>query len=475
MAAEPSTRTGRPGTGSRPSAGTAVAGRTVAGAAVAVLLGLVVAAIAWWRLGPVARSTVWAEDGGIFLRERDALGPVDSLLHPYAGYLHLVPRLLVDLGRAAPVADYAHVLSAGSCLVVGVVAAAVFLLARDAVPWWPFRVLLAAVPALLPLAPYEISGNAANLHWFVLFLAPWLFAYRARTWVTSALVALLAVPVVLTELQTVVFLPLLLLAWFPRHDPSGRPAWPRALPVTVVALVGGAAQVVVALTDHRSASPGSPAMTDVVAGWLLQPFAGAWNPDVGAAVRAVVAHGWAVVVVPAVLLLVAIVAAVVVGDQRARWMTVALTLASGGVWWAALLANGGAGQPWGHPVVGLAAVPPQRYAAASGLLLLAAAVVAASTLVGRPGPRAGRGSGDRRPGGTPRLVRTLAGWCVVGVVLVAVVGNAAPGPTRRSDGPVWAAQIPAATAACAGDPRRVVTVRKAPWNADVSCSWLLER
>ncbi|WP_420368143.1 hypothetical protein [Curtobacterium sp. L1-20] len=242
----------------------------------AVLVGLVTAALAWWRLGPVSRGTVWAEDGGIFLRERIALGPVDSLLHPYAGYLHLVPRLLVDLAWTLPVVDYARALSAGACLVVGVLAAAVFLCSRDVVPAWPFRALLAALPALLPLAPYEISGNAANLHWFMLFTAPWLFAHRARSWWGAGAVALLTAFVVLTELQTVLFLPLLLLAWLPGRARTAtlgtgvRRVWPRAVPVTVVALAGGTAQVVTASTDPRTGAPGAPPpFTDVVAGWLV--------------------------------------------------------------------------------------------------------------------------------------------------------------------------------------------------------------
>ncbi|WIB76339.1 hypothetical protein DEJ28_11755 [Curtobacterium sp. MCPF17_002] len=459
----------------------------------AVLVGVATAALAWWRLGPVTRGTVWAEDGGIFLRDRIALGPVDSLLHPYAGYLHLVPRLLVDLGWAFPVADYAHVLSAGACLVVGVLAGAVFVCARDVVPAWPFRVLLALLPALLPLAPYEISGNAANLHWFMLFAAPWLFAYRSRSWWGSGAVAALTVFVVLTELQTVLFLPLLLLAWFPLRTggagavgagagaaagaggaAAGARAWLRAVPVTVVALAGGTAQVVTALTDQRTSAPGSPAFADVVAGWLLQPLAGLWNPDVGAAVRTVVTHGWAVVAVPALFLVAVLLAAIVVGTWRARWTVLALAAASGGVWWAALLANGGAAQAWAHPVIALAAVPPQRYAAASGLLLLAAVVVAASVLVGSH-DRSGTFRPSIRPGGVTRLIGTLAAWCVVGLVIVATVGNVAPGPTRRSDGPVWAAQIPAAVAACDGDRSRTVEVRKAPWTAQVPCAMLLGR
>ncbi|MFJ3034257.1 hypothetical protein ACIPC2_07550 [Curtobacterium pusillum] len=441
---------------------------TVLAVVATVLVGAGVTALTWWRLGPVTRGTVWAEDGGVFLRDRVALGPVDSLLHPYAGYLHLVPRLLVDLGWAMPIEDYAHVVSAGSCVVVGVVAAAVFVLARDVVPSWPFRLVLAAIPAVLPLAPYEIAGNAANLHWFLLFAAPWCFAYRARTWWGSGVVAVLTGFVVLTELQTVFFLPLVLLAWFPRRDAAGARVWPRALPVTIVAVLGAAAQVVAALTDVRVSQPGSPAFGDVVAGWVLQPFAGAWVADVGAAVRFVVAHGWAGVLVPLTLLVLVVVAAVAVGAWRARWMIVALALVSGGVWWAALLANGGAAQDWSHPVAALEAVPPQRYAAASGLLLVAASVVSASVLVGwRPA------STTRRTGGAARLVGVAAGWCVVALVVVAAVGNAAPGATRRSDGPVWAGEVPAAVAACDGDPAKVVDVRTAPWSAKVPCSRLL--
>jgi hypothetical protein len=416
----------------------------VAGAA--LLVGIAVAALTWWRLGPATRGTVWAEDGGVFLRERLVLGPVDSLLHPYAGYLHLVPRVLVDVAWSLPVEGYALALSAGACVVVGAVAATVFVLSRGVVPQWPLRALLAAVPALLPLAPFEIAGNAANLHWFLLFAVPWLLAHRARTWWGSAVVAVLTGLVVLSELQAVLFLPLLGFAWWPLRDPSGARAWPRAVPVTVVALAGGAAQLVTASTDQRSRTAGSPAIADVVAGWVLQPVAGIWNPDVGAAVRSVVTHGWGVVVVPVLLLTAVLVAAVVVADRRARWMII-----------------------WAAPTTDLAAVPPLRYAAASGLLLLAAVVVAASVLLGGQPRRTAPGSA---PTG---FVRVLTGWCVVAVVVVATLGNVGPGPTRRSDGPVWATQIPAAVDACDGDPTGAVAVRKAPWSSRVPCARLLER
>jgi hypothetical protein len=444
--------------------------RRVAGVPlVAVVVGLLTTALAWYRLGPVPRNTVWAEDGGVFLRERIAMGPVDTLLHPYAGYVHLLPRLIVDLGYALPPERYAQVVALAACTVVGGVCALVFVLSRDVVRPWPLRLVLAAVPVVLPLAPYEISGNAANLHWFLLVLVPWVFAWRARSWWAAGALAVVAGVAVLTEPLTALFAPLLLLAWTPRGrapSPSGR--W-TALPVTLVVVVALAVQGITTLTSPRALATGSPAVRDVLAGYLLRPVAGAWDPDLGAVLTAVVEHGWAVVVVPAALLLVVLVAAVVVGPARTRWMVAALAVGSVAVWWVALLANGGDGIRWSAPVAAMVAVPPQRYAAAAGLLLVSAAVVAAATLVdARSWSRAAG-----RTGGPGRLVGALAGWCVVTAVVASAVLHVAPTDTRRSGGPVWAGQLPAAAAACDADPTlEVARVKSNPWSSPVSCSWL---
>ncbi|WP_316311812.1 hypothetical protein, partial [Clavibacter michiganensis] len=121
----------------------------------------------------------------------------------------------------------------------------------------------------------------------------------------------------------------LALAWTGQDRGLGRL---RALPVSVVALAGCAAQVVTALTTERDSRPAEPAFPDVVAGWLLQPVSALWRPDVANVVRAVVVHGWAVVLVPVALLLVLLVAGVLVAPWRTRWVLVALTAVSFGVW-----------------------------------------------------------------------------------------------------------------------------------------------
>ncbi|MFJ3385810.1 MULTISPECIES: hypothetical protein [unclassified Curtobacterium] len=441
--------------------------RTLPTALAAVVLAVVATALAWYRLGPTTRGTVWAEDGGVFLRERLTYGEAGSLLRPYAGYVQLLPRLVVDLGFRRPIEDYAVTVAGASCLVVGVVAAAVFVLARDVVPAWPLRVVLAAVPVVLPIAPYEISGNAANLHWYVLLLAPWLFAHRARTWWGSGVVAAIALGAVLTEPQTLVFTPLLVLAWW---HARGRLL---ALPVTVVTALAGAAQVTAALTNTRLSRPGDPTIADVVRGYLLQPLAGAWTRDLGAVATAVTRHGWIVLVVPLVVVGAVLVGAVVLAPWRTRVLVAALAGGSVVVWTAALVANASADQHWGVlPVTAFTAAAPLRYSAAAAMLLVSAVVVAASVLVDRRCWSV-RGRGTAR--GIAPAVAAVVGWAAIAVVVAAAVGSAAPGATQRDDGPLWRPQITGQLDACRADPSGSVAVTTAPWGATLPCSVLLDR
>ncbi|WNY34723.1 hypothetical protein Q9Q99_05835 [Curtobacterium flaccumfaciens] len=100
---------------------------------------------------------------------------------------------------------------------------------------------------------------------------------------------------------------------------------------------------------------------------------------------------------------------------------------------------------------------------------MSAAVVAAAALV--DAPRWSRVAA--RTGGAGRLVGALPGWCMVTAVVASAVLHVAPADTRRSDGPVWAGQLPAAVEACDADPSlEVARVRSNPWSSPVACSWL---
>lgn len=418
-----------------------------------VLVAVATAVLAWVRIGAPARGVAWAEDSGRFLTDRLVLGPVRSVWHPYDGYLHVLPRLVVDAAVATGRIDlYALTVSALSCAVLGAVCGTVFALARDVVRSWPLRVLLAVVPAVIPLAPVEIAGTAANLHWYLLFAAPWLLAHRPRSWWAAGATAAAVGVVTTSEIQAAVFLPLLLL---------GR-RQVRVLPVAATAVLGVAAQTTAALTHPRSATHqgGITSFRDMTAGFLAQVVGGSWDADVRAVGASVAAHGWWVVAVPAALLVAAVVTALVRAPWPARWMLLATTVGAGLVWYAALIVNRTPGTTWStFTPSDWADTEPLRYAAAASMFLVAAVVLAADVLLARG-----------------RWPWRAAGGALVVVTVAALVAGSGATPLR-ADGPVWAAQVEHRAAHCAAHPGDTVRIggmpRLAGWDAVVPC-WMIE-
>ncbi|AMM19385.1 hypothetical protein AX769_03595 [Frondihabitans sp. PAMC 28766] len=116
--------------------------------------------IAWFRLPASTTATLWAEDSRNFLGNAVAQGPVVPLFRVYAGYLHTVPRIVAGLTVTfVPVAQWAHAMAAASCLVVAVVAAAIFYCSRVVTESWRVRMALAAITILAPLAPARCSAT----------------------------------------------------------------------------------------------------------------------------------------------------------------------------------------------------------------------------------------------------------------------------------------------------------------------------
>src|SRR6266516_3366799 len=62
---------------------------------VAVLAGTVIVVLR--QPGAGALDTVWAEDGTVFLADAVNRSPLDALATSYAGYYHLLPRLLAQV------------------------------------------------------------------------------------------------------------------------------------------------------------------------------------------------------------------------------------------------------------------------------------------------------------------------------------------------------------------------------------------
>lgn len=421
---------------------------------VGALLTLAGAVASWYRLPPVARATVWAEDGRDFLGDRLADGPLVSILRPYEGYLHVVPRLIAELVVAlVPVEDYALALTAASCLVVGATVALVFSCARSVVPAALPRLAIAAVPVLAPTAPVEVLGNTANLHWYLLWAAPWVLLSAPRTRLRSAVLAVVVLAIALTEIQVLLFAPLVLSAARQRG----------ARPLCVALLLGVTVQLWSTLTAPRTENPTDPlGVVSIAIGFLLHPVAGV-TQGTSEGVRAVVTelHWWPIATT-VVVVLAAAVYVLVRGDRGERTMVVVSVVAAVVVWTAAVTLNpndlfryaGSFGER-------LSVFQLQRYATVPAMFLTAVVLLAAARL--------GR---EQRP-------LRWSGPLLVVVVVVVQLLQFAPAESRRGAGPVWSEGVEAAEEACADGARQELVAtaprrpaRAEPWVVALTCDVL---
>lgn len=418
-----------------------------------VVVGVIAAAIAWFRLPAAARDTLWAEDAGLFLEQRLQLGPIASLVHPYDGYQHLVPRLLTDVAAALPVADYARGVTALCCLVVGLVAAATMVFARGAVRNTLVRALFSLVPALTPVVAFEVLGNSANLHSFLLFLVPVLLLVRPRTWAGSIAPAVVAFLVATSEIQSVYFVPMLVLVLARRH----RRSWP----IGGALVLGLALQMLSVLTSPRVRTPVHQDPIDVVKGWFLEPVLSTLYPRASSAADRLAQFGFGFAVALSLVFVVA-AAVVLVGRWRRgdglgplRTLTIALLVGSPLVWGAGVVFNPTPLIAFSeHGVTFLGQTGYVRYAAPASMFLVALVVLAAERLL-----RAGR-----------RSTSVLAALVVLGSVAFLGV-RAAPYDVARSGAPTWGVEFRHGEQDChrgADDSR----LEQAPrgWGVTLACS-----
>jgi hypothetical protein len=129
----------------------------------ASVLAVLAASLLFLRGVPRLRhSGFYAEDGQIFLSQAHNSG-VAAVWQPYAGYLHLIPRIIAAVLQPFPV-TVAPVLYAVAALLVHVAMLTPALSAR--LEWIiPGQFLRAVLFALLCLMPplWEVLGNIANL------------------------------------------------------------------------------------------------------------------------------------------------------------------------------------------------------------------------------------------------------------------------------------------------------------------------
>lgn len=156
------------------------------------------------------RFLLWAEDGNTFLAQAYERGGANVILTPYAGYMHLVPRLSAWLVRSfLPFVESGVGMAILAAVVSSACAVAAFHWSRS---WLstPAAALLWLVTLLIPAAALELDLNVADSHWWLMFAAFWALMSRDRGRVSTVLAAVTVCTAALCDPLTVILLPLAL-------------------------------------------------------------------------------------------------------------------------------------------------------------------------------------------------------------------------------------------------------------------------
>jgi hypothetical protein len=423
------------------------------------------ALLSWARLPWSARKTVWAEDGRHFLGDFDRLGFFGSLFDPHGGYLHLIPRILA--GAVASVGDleyYSDLIAFGSCLIVAGIAALVFICSSAVTDWLPARLAIASVTILVPTAPIEVLGNAANLHWYCLWAAVWLLLYIPRSVASQIVLSLVALSFALTEITTAVLAPIV----FFRFKEI------RLWPIRIAFLIGLVGQVLTTLASPRYLNPTPQSVPSLIAGYFIECVTSIFFASEKTAGSFLAHTGWWV----GILLFLPFASAALYvlwrGRSVVRVATVALLGVSVFSWTAAAAANLPTGDFWNFSAwtdEQFRTLIYMRYGVIASMALIPLPILAALTVRERLLTRAefsgieaqhergSRGSTDtiaasradlRRRPSRPAIwlgAAQLVPLAMVGLMLVSFT----PETTRRDDEPNWATARAQAILTCKND------------------------
>jgi hypothetical protein len=407
-----------------------------------MLLAWVVAASALQLVrvpGLPAWRVLWAEDGTIFLHQALDHSFPHALGTTYAGYLHLLPRLLAEVAVAFPLGAAAGVLAAESAAVVALLAAYVWVASASVLETRRARVLLVALFVCVPPAVIELEATVANLHWYGLVASFFAFlrrpASRREAAVGAAVVGLTA----LSDPMLALLLPLLAL----RPGGVRRPQLGARL-IPAAALAGLAVQAVAILGasgPERQADFWPPDLASIYAQRVAGPalLGDSWSGQLW--LSAGWAAAWAAL---ALLAALALTAAYTGGEARRRHAR--LAIAASLVLFAAPMAIRGTSEM--APQLGVLFGGGARYTFAPMVLAWVPLLLLAD-----------RGAWSGR----------------LATVVVVIVAASTTGVTDRSLGPEWPDAVSAARHTCASGATSA-PVRIAPsaatWTVRLRCDRL---
>ena len=401
--------------------------------------------------GAGALDTVWAEDGSIFLSDAVRQSWLDALTTSYAGYFHLVPRLLAWSAAAMQPGAAAAVLAIEAAVCVAAMAVLVYVASGGQLASRVARVTVAGILVLLPLAQRELPNSIANLHWYGLYVLFWVLLWTPAGWLGRTVAQVTVLLLAGSDILVAAYVPLVLARLVVRRDRH-------SLMLSVALAIGLTAQVV-GLATGSSSRDLSPNPVQWLTGYLVRVvpetmLGGRWfsAKDVDMQWLALAAIAWVLV---ALVLGAAWLCAV------RRWTRPNLPLAGAAAVYSVRL--------YALPVtLDGEAIP--RYAAAPAMLAIAAMVALL-----QPG-RTGDGSPSRSWFGMPASAVPLAAYLVLLAVVCALnlrITN------ERAQGPSWRAGVSAARVWCssaddASTTRIAISPQTEPaiWWADLPCSYI---
>lgn len=272
------------------------------------------------RLGGDPLGFVWAEDGGVFLQQAFNAPVPDAIFTNYAGYLHVVPRLLAELAAALPIEWSSEVLALSGSVVVVLSAYAVWRASAPHLPDPLLRGMLAAMVLLLPVVGFETLANITYLQWLMVFAAFWLLLWRPPSW-RAAIGASGFVALTLASAPLALLLaPIAVLRAVVLRD--------RADTAITVGFAGGAVIQVVAILADGSAQPPPGWDPHVVSAYLVRVVGGvAFGQHADGVLWE---HAPTLLLASAALLFVAVAALVIARQTPARSLSlIALVLSVG--------------------------------------------------------------------------------------------------------------------------------------------------
>jgi hypothetical protein len=380
-----------------------------------------------------AMTHFWAEDGAVFYSQatRDGCAAVTQ---GYAGYGHLLPRLVACAAAQVPIADAPAFMAVSAAVLASLVSVLAVHLGASVTGSRAVGVVAGGALVLSPMAKLEVLDAVCNVQWYLPLPLIWtVLAVPRRRRAALGLAAFAAIAVATAPL-TVLLLPLVILRMWKLRSAPGRDPIPWGF------LVGFAFQfaMILANRSQRPPSPDRPGalgLANATATRLLMGWAG---PTMAPSLFRVMGWGFAVLI--GIALIFSSIGACIRVDHRGHVAVIAvaslvLVLFPLVFQWTPQLETQGRD---------LRLLFGGRYAVSPLVMLLCVPLVGIRWRPMRAGAQEGSAFWER----SGRL-------CATALLLLAAIAAAADfkGGQARGIYPAWPDQLAAARAFCSGPGR----------------------